>query len=476
MNRILITGANGFIGSHLVELFLKQSNEDDEIICMIRHTSDLSNILELLKKPNARVVIADTTKPDTLPNAVHGANYIFHLAAALKIPDDKRYFEVNTTGTKNMLEAALEHAADTMKRFVFVSSQAAAGPSPDESLIDEKREGKPVGAYGKSKLQAEQIAAEYMDRLPITIVRPSAVYGEREQDLTQTIPAVENRIHPKIGFAKKYASFINAIDLAKGMTAAAYSDKALGQTYFLTHKNYFSDIELVKTMAKAIGKPFGIIIPIPKFLLTLFSMLSTVKYWYLRGRPAMALNMVKNITQKYWLCSPAKAKEDFSWEAEIPISDGMKKTYEIYKKKKRLIKEMPGASKTLIWVKYFFLTLIVGTIVEVQSIVGGFFYYQPWWLSLVIILVVWGGVLGLVAMYSRKFSFGGQFLFGFVVSFIFTYLDFLFTHFKQLPDGKLFGVSNTLWQTTILAASAGFMIIFVNSLMGMFYKRKLRIG
>jgi dihydroflavonol-4-reductase len=476
MNRILVTGATGFIGSHLVELLIKESEPDDEIICMVRHTSDLSNILELLKEPNVRVVVADVTRPETLPNAVRGASYIFHLGAALKIPSDKRYYEVNTQGTENMLAAALEHASDTLKRFVLVSSEAAAGPSPGEFPIDEKQEGKPVGAYGRSKLQAEHIAASFMDKIPITIVRPSAVYGEREKDLTQTIPAVECRIHPKIGFAKKYASFVNAVDLVKGMFAASRSDKSIGQTYFLTNAEYYSDIQIVKTMAKAIGRRFGIIVPIPKFVLIVFSLLSTVIYWFFRGRPGMALNMVRNITQKYWLCSPAKAKNDFGWEAEIPLIEGMKKTYENYKKEQRKIKEMAGEKKSLIWAKYFFLTLIVGAIVEVQAIVGGFFSYKPWWMIFLIVIIIWGGILGVVAMISRKFSMVGQFLGGFIASFILTYLDFLFSHFKQLPNGQLFGVRHIIGQTAILAASAGVLIIVVNLLMQAFYKYKQRIG
>ena len=79
-------------------------------------------------------------------------------------------------------------------------------------------------------------------------------------------------------------------------------------------------------------------------------------------------------------------------------------------------------------------------------------------------------------MISRKFSMVGQFLCGFVVSFILTYLDFLFSHFKQLPNGHLFGVHHIIGQTAILAASAGVLIIVVNFLMKAFYQYKQRIG
>lgn len=476
MSRILVTGANGFIGSHLVELLVKEKKKDDEIVCMVRNTGDFSNILDFVKEPGVSVIIGDVTKPDTLANAVRGATYIFHLGAALKIPEDSRYFAVNTKGTENMLKAALEHAAGTLKRFLFVSSESAAGPSPGKAAIDEEREGKPVGAYGQSKLEAEKIAAAYMDKMPITIVRPSAVYGAREKDLTQTIPAVERRIHPKIGFTKSWASFVNAADLVKGMVAAAKSEKAVGQTYFLTNKDFYSDIHLVKTIAKAMGKRFGIPMPIPKFALVIFSLLSTLKYWFFRGRPAMALNMVKNITQKYWICSPEKAKRDFGWESEISIEKGMKQTLDNYRKKRKLVKLMQDESKTLIWAKYFFLTLIIAAIVEASSVIGGFFYYDPWWMILPIILVLWAGILGLVAMISRRFSSEIQFIITFIVAFGLTYLDFKFTHIKHLPGGKLFGVGNTIWITAILAASAGVLVVIINTLMRAFYKRKLRIG
>lgn len=472
----LITGVNGFIGSHLLELLIKERQHNDKILCLVRSTADLSNITEFLKAPDVGVVVGDVTKPDTLPNAVSGARYIFHLAAALKIPSDQRYFEVNTKGTENMLRAAVEHAAESLDRFILVSSLSASGPSPGQHQIDEEHTCKPVGAYGQSKLQAERIAAGYMDKLPITIVRPSAVYGPRERDLNQTIPAVENRLHPKIGFGKKYASFIIAEDLVKGMLAASRSEKAIGQTYFLTNREYYTDIQVVKTMAKAMGKPIGLILPVPKVALIAASLLSTVKYWFLRGRPAMALNMVKNITQKYWLCSPAKAKRDFGWQDEISLLEGMRRTLQSYRERRQTLRMMPDERRSLILAKYFFLTLILGTIVEVQSLVAGVFDYRPWWTILVILVVIWGGILGFVAKVSRRFDAKVQFLIGFLVTYGVTYLDFRFTHMKQLPDGKLLGISDVYWITAILAASAGVLIVIANALMRAFYQRKLRIG
>ncbi len=97
MNRILVTGANGFIGSHLVELLVKEKKEDDEIVCMVRNTSDLSNILGFVKEPGVSVIIGDVTKPETLANAVRGATFIFHLGAALKMAQ-----EVVQSGARGM--------------------------------------------------------------------------------------------------------------------------------------------------------------------------------------------------------------------------------------------------------------------------------------------------------------------------------------------------------------------------------------
>ena len=173
--KVLITGANGFIGSHLVEYL---SRHDYEISCLIRKTSNL----QWLEKSSVEFITGEITDKTSLVHAVTEKDYIFHLASLTKAISPVDYYRVNTEGAKNLLQACAMHNP-ALKRFVLVSSQAAAGPSPSEKAIDETFPPHPITDYGKSKWEAEKIAREYMEKIPITIIRPPAVYGPRDRDV-----------------------------------------------------------------------------------------------------------------------------------------------------------------------------------------------------------------------------------------------------------------------------------------------------
>ena len=106
MAHILITGANGFIGSHLVRRLLelkKEQNWEEDILCMVRKTSDISS----LKGLDIKLIIGDVREPETLVNAVKGAAYIYHLGAELFTISRQRFMDAIAKGTENMLNAAV---------------------------------------------------------------------------------------------------------------------------------------------------------------------------------------------------------------------------------------------------------------------------------------------------------------------------------------------------------------------------------
>jgi nucleoside-diphosphate-sugar epimerase len=281
MDRILVTGANGFIGSHLVELLIRESAEDDEIICMVRHTSDLSNILESLKHPKVRIVTGDVTKPETLPNAVKGVTYVYHVAAELYAISRNRFIEANTEGTENLLKAVDEHAQKSLKRFLFVSSQAAAGPSQSTNPVTEDDEpSSPVSYYAESKLEAEKLVRQYGSKFHVTIVRPCSVYGEGDKGFLQAFTGVEMRVHAVTGFRKRYTGMIYGKDLVTGILAASRSEAAEGQTYFLANSHPYTVKEVMKEMARAVGRSFGITVPVPLFIFRFVAYLSELLYLY----------------------------------------------------------------------------------------------------------------------------------------------------------------------------------------------------
>src|SRR5258708_1335976 len=144
MKKALVTGSNGFIGHHLVKELLARGYS---VNCLVRYTSDLA----LLRGLPVTLYIGDVREPETLAEPLKDAQYVFHLAAKLLVPTRQDFEETNTQGTLNILEAAEKYSAGTLKRFLYVSSQAAVGPNKDATPYNETIESKPISSHPTSK-------------------------------------------------------------------------------------------------------------------------------------------------------------------------------------------------------------------------------------------------------------------------------------------------------------------------------------
>jgi len=476
MAHILVTGANGFIGSHLVRRLLelkKEQNWEEDILCMVRSTSDIS----ALKGLDIKLITGDVREPGTLVNAVKGAAYIYHLGAELFTISRKRFMDVIAKGTENMLNAAVQHGGGTLKRFLLVSSQAAAGPSDSKTPITEERTPPPgVSWYAEAKLEAERIAKTYMDRLPITIVRPCSVYGERDKAFYATFKSVEMRIHALTGFRKRYTGMVYVKDLVEGFIAASRSPRSIGETYFLSNVDSYSVGQVNKAMAKAMGKPWGLSIPFPLFIFRIIGVFMELFYLFFRIEPIPTRDKVRDMSQVYWICSPAKAKDHLGWEAKYSLLDGMKFTTRFYKDDDYSKKKMPLETPGLLWLKYIILSTVFGGILEALGAYGKLYAFNPAWLVWIVIPVFWGFIMGTAAKIIRTCSIVVQFLAGFVIVMGAELLNHFFLHIWQFTDGSFLGISNTFGQAAVNGAVGGLMVIIANSAMCGFYKRMLRLG
>ncbi|HMK39593.1 MAG TPA: NAD-dependent epimerase/dehydratase family protein, partial [Bacteroidota bacterium] len=209
----LVTGATGFIGSHLVELLLKQRYA---VRVLLRKTSDTV----WLKGLPLDYVYGDLFDRDALQKAVTGVDYVFHSAGVTKAKTPEEYFRGNTEGTANILESVSRHNPG-LKRFVQISSQTAVGPSPGAAPVSEEAASRPITTYGRSKLKAEGVCAGYRNSIPITIVRPPAVYGPRDKDVYEFFNTMSKGLQPMVGMKEKYVSLVHVGDLVRGFLLAA---------------------------------------------------------------------------------------------------------------------------------------------------------------------------------------------------------------------------------------------------------------
>lgn len=471
MATALVTGANGFVGAHLVKGLVDRGYA---VRCLVRSTSDLTSLHGI---PGIEIHLGDVRQPDTLIAPVKDVDYIFHAAARLMVAEEEEFLETNLQGTIRVLEAAVAHAP-ALKRFLFISSMAAAGPNQDSSPVDETVTPAPVSWYGKSKAQAEAAVMARSSSFPVTIVRPSVIYGEREADISRVFPVVASHIHPALGLRPSGSVMVYVGDLVKGIIAAAESPASVGQIYFLNHPQSMNTVESVKTMAQAMDKPGGLTILTPPFAIRLVAPLAEFMYRLTRSRPPLTRDKAIELTQRYWIKDPSKAKRDFGWEAEHDLLSGMRKTTQHYFAQQRLIKAMALEDKRFLWIKYVVVAMLLGLLIEITSAVGGFYVFEPRWLVIVVIIFAFGFVLGTTAMLLRQRSALLQLGVGALLT-VFAELPValgLFPFNWVFAPGFPFGITNIYVRSLVLGLAGGFFIIVLNIIMESLYKRRLRLG
>lgn len=168
--KVLVTGASGFLGSHLVDFLLREGHS---VHVLIRQTSNIQWLLG--KKIQYHFGdLADSTAP--LEKVVEGIELCFHVAGVIRANRPEDYFKTHRDGTRRLLDSLLKEKR-SLKRVVIVSSIAAQGPGLEKGPIWEEDEPHPMTDYGQSKLEEEKVALGYRDRLPITIIRPPGIWG-----------------------------------------------------------------------------------------------------------------------------------------------------------------------------------------------------------------------------------------------------------------------------------------------------------
>ena len=321
----VITGANGFVGSHLVDLLLEKKYK---VRCLIRKTSNM----RWLEGKDIEILNTGLFDKEGLRKAFKDTEYIFHVAGVVKSKKPEGYFKGNVDTTRNLLDTALEFK-DSIKRFLIVSSLTAAGPSLDGKPVNEETECRPITTYGRSKLAEEKLAETFMDKLPITICRAPAVYGERDTEILIFFKTFNKGLMTTIGFDKKKISLIHISDLVNGFSLAAENDKSKNQIYFISSEKYYTWEEIGEVTSKVTGKkPVKVKVPHS----VVFSIASIAQFFAIFNSNPATLNIekAKDITQNSWTCDTGKAVKDLGYHQKISIEEGIKRTVDWYKKMK----------------------------------------------------------------------------------------------------------------------------------------------
>lgn len=314
----LVTGATGFIGSHLVEALLARQWR---VRCLVRKTS----VLRWLPTDDVSLINGDVAQPgDDLERAVRNVSVVFHLAGLTSTTSDSAYVAVNVEGTRNVVRAMQKVAPDAL--LVFCSSLAAAGPSIRRPL-NETDPPSPVSAYGRSKLTAERIVEESgLDHL---IVRPPAVYGPRDTDILAAFRLAVRGLALRVAPEGQTLSLVHVEDLTRGLACAAETEGR--GLYYMTDGMVHTWESVMDHVSRAVGKQTKII-PVVSFVAEGIARLEVLRASLFGAKPLLTPDRIIELSQASWTCDDTRARLDIDYDSSIALPDGLRSTAEWYRK------------------------------------------------------------------------------------------------------------------------------------------------
>lgn len=321
--KVFVTGVSGFVGSNLAEELVRQGHE---VRGLVRLRSELQNLASVKVTP----VVGDLRDPSALGAAVGDAELVIHVAGVVAAPSRDAYFASNTQGTENLVRAV--NAASAVKRFVYVSSLAAAGPGDWKEVRREEEECRPVSYYGESKLAGERSLAGL--RVPHVVVRPPSAYGPRDRGIFTFFDMIDRGILPRLGTgpdARLY-SFVHVEDLVRGIILAGVSEEkfAPGEVFYVSGDGEYSWEATMRLIAESLGKdPLPVPLPLPvlKVAAGVCSALAAVS-----GKAIpLSLDKYKELSARSWACSNEKAKRRLGFKPYWGLAQGFRQTARWYR-------------------------------------------------------------------------------------------------------------------------------------------------
>ena len=312
--KALISGANGFVGSHVAE---RLAGSGVELQLMLRRTSNVDHIAGLKYER----VDVDLREPESLIAACEGVDAVVHLAGQTLAATESRYQEINALGAANLVHAARRAG---VKRFVYISSLAAQGPNPDrETLMPDPP--MPVSAYGRSKLAGEHAVLAARPDLDVAIIRLSAVYGQRDRALLPMYRMGKLGIVPVYGDGENLLSWLHVHDAADAIVAATVGEPPSGAIYTVSDGNFYTWRDLVQAFGRAWGRTPRMVC-VPPMLFRLAGGAGSIAQILTRRGFSLQMDQVRHMQARYFICDNTAITRDLGWQAAIGLDAGFAQT------------------------------------------------------------------------------------------------------------------------------------------------------
>jgi len=321
--KVLLTGGNGFVGSHVLDRLLQQQIS---VVALLRAASDRSFIADQLGKIEVRTGGMD--QPASLDAALEGITHVIHCAGATKALNAEGFFAVNQLGTRQLVQA-VNRRGSQIQRFVHISSLAVAGPATSDQPKHESDEPKPVSDYGRSKLAAEQEVIRGC-QVDWTILRPPAVYGPRDREFLRLFKAAKCHVLPCFGGGRQQLSLVYVSDLAAAIVSALTHPNAVGEIFFAGSPEIVTTADLARCVATESGC-WTLTLPLPDAVLWL-----ACQWAQLVSRVTGKANVLN--AQKFaeliaagWVCDVTKLKGELGYDCRTSLREGVVQTRDWYR-------------------------------------------------------------------------------------------------------------------------------------------------
>lgn len=327
-NKILITGASGFIGSFIVEEALRR---EMEVWAAVRPTSSK----RYLQDNRIHFIELDFGSKETLKSQLdgHRFDYVVHAAGVTKCLDKADFKRINTDGTRHLVDALIELGMP-LKRFVYLSSLSVYGAIHEHMPYQDITENDcphPNTAYGKSKLDAERYLDSIGNDFPYIILRPTGVYGPRERDYFLMAQSINRHVDFAVGFSRQDITFVYVLDVVQAVFLA-FDRGMSGRKYFLTDGEVYRSADFSDLLKKEMGIGWMLRIVAPVWLLRIVTFFGE-RISRLTHKP-IALNDDKYniLRQRNWRCDIEPTVDELGYHPHYKLAQGVKLTVMWYKR------------------------------------------------------------------------------------------------------------------------------------------------
>lgn len=321
--KVLLTGATGFVGSHILDVL---RNRGVETVLLLRPASNRQFIEAHL--PQVEIRSGSFDDAPSLDAAVRDVTHVIHCAGAVKALTTDGFYAANERGPRHVV-AAINRRGGAIARLVHISSLAAAGPTVPGRPLREDDPPRPVSEYGRSKLAGERVVREEC-RSEFVILRPPAVYGPRDGEFLRLFKAVKSHLLPRFGGGRQALSFVEVEDLARAAVECLTVPAAARQTFHVAADEFSTAGKLadeivaaMQTWTLPLALPTGVLWPV-----------CVAQEWISRltGKPNV-LNRQKyaELRAPAWICDSSKLTRETGLRCPTRLREGLARTLAWYR-------------------------------------------------------------------------------------------------------------------------------------------------